>query len=126
MMPLAYAGPPPTSSALYRWGALSVEAAQKTGRPLTNVQHYARWMREIGFEDVHEERFHVPTSLWPKAKHLKLVGRYFQADLLLGIDAMSMMLFTSVLGWSAERLKAFTEEVLRDIRDASIHAYMPL
>ena len=60
--PFEYVGPPAVSSDLYRWVELCIEGSAKLGRPWTNVVHYKRWMEEIGFEDVVEVTFYMPTN----------------------------------------------------------------
>jgi hypothetical protein len=72
--PFKCVDPPPTDSAVYRWGELVVEGRAKTGRPWTNVPNYATWFREIGFVDVAEKQFYWRTSPWPKGQYFKELG----------------------------------------------------
>jgi hypothetical protein len=123
--PCKYIGETPTDCALYKWGELIVEGAAKSGRPWTNIPHYARWMREVGFEDVVEKQFYWPTSSWPKGKYFKEVAMYFQEDFLRALEGLSLKVMGS-LGWSAEDVKAFLPAVKDDIRNPSIHAYIPM
>jgi hypothetical protein len=61
-------------TALDVWGKACVEAAATIGRPWTNAPNYRGWMEELGFEDVHEKIFEVPTSTWPKGAKQKELG----------------------------------------------------
>jgi hypothetical protein len=55
---MRYIGATPTDSVIYKWHSYVLEAAQKTGRSLTNAEHYAQWKRELGFEDVVEKDYY--------------------------------------------------------------------
>lgn len=112
-------------SDLYKWSETVVAGAAKSGRPWTNAQHYKRWMEEIGFEDVVEKRFFWPTSAWAKGAYFKKVAAYWQADLLKGLEGISLKVM-KVLGWSTEEIHAFLPAVRRDIKDTSIHSYVPM
>jgi hypothetical protein len=68
---------------------LVVTGAAESGRAWNNVQHYKRWLEEIGFEDVVEKRFHLPMNAWAKGRYFKQLSLYCQADLLNGLEAMS-------------------------------------
>lgn len=104
---------------------LVVAGAAKSGRPWNNAQHYKRWLEEIGFEDVVEKRFYLPMNMWPKGDYFKQLSLYCQADLLRGLEAISLRTI-GAMGWSAEEIRDFLPGVRRDIHDTSIHAYLPL
>ncbi|KAE9365680.1 S-adenosyl-L-methionine-dependent methyltransferase [Stipitochalara longipes BDJ] len=123
--PFKYIGEPPVNSDLYKWSEIVVAGAAKAGRPWTNAQHYKQWMEEIGFEDVVEKKFFWPTNSWPKGAYFKQVAAYWQADLLKGLEGISLKVM-KVLGWSAEEIHAFLPAVKRDVKDTSIHAYLPI
>jgi len=120
--PLQYIGEPPVNSNLYKWGEFLGAGAAKAGRPWTNTQHYKRWLEEIGFEDVVEKRFFWPTSPWAKGKYYKTIGTYFQADLLKGLEGVSIKVLKA-LGWTIEEIQAFLPGVRKDLMDTSIHSY---
>ena len=123
--PFQYIGEPPVNSDLYKWNQIVVAGAAKAGRPWTNAQHYKQWMEEIGFEDVVEKKFFWPTNGWPKGAYFKQVAAYWQADLLRGLEGISLKVM-KVVGWSAEEIHAFLPAVQRDVKDTSIHAYLPM
>jgi hypothetical protein len=124
--PMKYVGEPPVNSDLYKWNELVSEGARRSGRPWDNTQHYARWMREIGFEEVVEKNFYWPTSTWVKGDHLKQVATYCQLDLLNGLEGLSMKVLTGFMGWKADEVRAFIVGVRRDLKDRSIHAYFSM
>lgn len=121
--PMEYVGDIPVESALYKWNELIVKGASKTGRPWSNAPHYKRWMEEIGFEDVVERRFYLPTSPWPKGRYFKTVAAYFQEDLLTGLEAISLKVL-SLLGWTPEEIQVLLVDVRKDLRDTNIHAFI--
>ena len=123
--PCKYVGEPPVDSAFYKWNELVSAGATKTGRPWANAPNYARWMREIGFEDVVEKNFYWPTSPWPKGQYFKEVSMLFQEDLLNGLEGISLKVM-GLLGWSAEDVKAFLPAVRDDIKNTAIHGYFPM
>jgi hypothetical protein len=102
-----------------------VAGSEKSGRSWTNAAHYKRWMEEIGFEEVVEKHFYWPTNTWAKGRYFKQLGMYVQEDLLIGLEGMSLKVM-GVIGWSAEQVWPFLEEVRKDIKDTSIHAYIPM
>jgi hypothetical protein len=107
------------------WGKECVQAGIKMGREWTNAPNYARWMEEIGFEDVREKRFEVPTSPWPKGKKQKELGMWWQADLLQALGA-SVTALTRGLGWESAKAERLLVDVRKDIKNRAIHAYMPM
>lgn len=125
LFPMSYVGEPPTAatSALCRWNELMLEGVSRLGRSWSNAQHYKRYFEEAGFEDVVERRFYWPTSPWAKGAYFKTVAAYFQADMLAGLEAMSLKVL-GVLGMTPMEVREFVEEVKRDFRDTSVHAYL--
>ncbi|RDW80812.1 hypothetical protein BP5796_05510 [Coleophoma crateriformis] len=109
-------------TALEKWNDTIIEGAKVIGRDW----NYAKWFREVGFEDVVETKLVWPTNSWPKSKKQKVIGMRCMADSLKGLSAISMAIMTRVLGMSAEEVEATVEDVRKDIQDKSIHAYWPI
>jgi SAM-dependent methyltransferase len=124
IFPMQYVGDVPENCALKKWNELILGGAAKAGRAWTNVQHYKRFLEEIGFEDVEEKSFYWPTSPWAKGKHAKQLAMYFQEDMLTGIEGMTLKVFTGVLGWTPEQVQVFLVDVRKDLKDLNIHAYL--
>ncbi|ELQ41040.1 LOW QUALITY PROTEIN: hypothetical protein OOU_Y34scaffold00308g51 [Pyricularia oryzae Y34] len=123
IMPFKFLTPPPEGCALARWNDLAMEASGRIGRRWDNAVHYAQWMRELGFADVVEIKEQLPLNPWAKGRRVKYLSLWLQHDMLQGIEAISMALFTRVLGWDVDDLKVFLEDVKRDMKDTSIHSY---
>ena len=107
------------------WAKSGHEAGTKVGRPWNNAVNYKRWMEEIGFEDVKEKIFEVPTNPWPKGRRAKELGMWFNADLSESLSA-SKVLLLKILEWPLEKVEPFLEEVRIDLSKKEIHAYMPM
>jgi hypothetical protein len=123
--PFEYIGEPPVHSDLYRWAALCAEGSVKVGRPWTNVVNYKRWMEEVGFVDVVEKSFYWPTSSWAKGSYYKQIGALFQADMLNGLEGMSLKVI-GTLGWTADEIRDLLPGVIKDLQATSITAYVPM
>jgi hypothetical protein len=100
----------------YSQGTLSSENADS---PIT------QWVEEIGFEDVVELNFYMPTNPWAKGKYFKQVGALLEENYIKGIEGMSLRVI-GALGWTAEEIRAFLVRVKRDIQDPSITCYVPM
>ncbi|KAI2641359.1 S-adenosyl-L-methionine-dependent methyltransferase [Hypomontagnella submonticulosa] len=123
LFPMNYIGDPPTESALYRWNEMMVEGVSRLGRSWSNVQNYNRYFQEAGFENIVEKRFYWPTSPWAKGRYFKTVAAYFQEDMLVGLEGMSLKVL-GVLGMTPDQIREFVEEVKNDFRNTNIHAYL--
>lgn len=100
-------------------------AAAKAGRPWTNVQHYKRWMEDIGFENVVEKSFYWPIGPWAKGKYYKDIGMLCQEDVGNVIEPSSLKLIGS-LGWSSEQIQEIIRGVRDDLQNSSIHIYIAM
>jgi len=108
-----------------KWGELLVEGAKKLGRNWHGPPHYARWMRDAGFEDVVEKIVQLPINTWPKGQKNKLMGMWFLEDVSQGVGAISPAVLTRN-GMSTEDIMAMMSEVRNQMKDKSIHVYYPL
>ena len=86
------------------------ECGAKIGRPWDNVQHYKRWMQEIGFEAVEEKRLYWPCGPWAKGEKMKKLGIYFLEDMKHAFEPVGMKMFVKVLGWSEEKARRFIHD----------------
>lgn len=110
-------------SPLDQYGKLVLEATKRTGQPVDNAKHYAQWMRDAGFVDVHEDVFKVPVGPWVKNKAVALLS---MENALSAAPMAAMATFTRVLGWSREEVEIFLVGVRKQIKDRSVHSYCPL
>ncbi|KAK3321507.1 S-adenosyl-L-methionine-dependent methyltransferase [Cercophora scortea] len=115
----------PADCALVKWNHLFVEASIKLGASLISVRDYEKQLVEAGFINVEKVEFKWPINSWPKDKKYKELGSWVYENILEGLQALSLMLFTNVLGWTPEELEVFLVDVRKDLKNRSIHAYWP-
>lgn len=121
--PLRYVGEPPVESNIYKWMDVVTQGAAKAGRPWTNAQYYKQWLEELGFVDVVEKFFYLPTSQWAKGKYFKTLSAYFQEDLLNATEGISLRTM-ALMGWKVDDIREFLPKVREDIKNTNIHAYL--
>ncbi|KIW18532.1 hypothetical protein PV08_02820 [Exophiala spinifera] len=105
------------------WGKVSLEAGDAFGKSLRICDESAQHMRDAGFEDVTERRFHVPVGSWPRDHRLKELGRVNRLQWEEGIEAWTMMLLTSILGWAPAEVQVYLSRMRAGLRNPRIHAY---
>ena len=76
--------------------------------------------------DVVETVIKLPNGAWPKDPRLKEIGAYHMSTLFDGLDAISLSLFTHMLGWKIEDVNSFLTEVKADLKNKKIHSYYPV
>lgn len=113
-------------SALYQWGDLCKQAAEKLNRPLDSARKYSKQLAEAGFTNITEKRFKWPQNHWPKHSKYKQLGIWTYEDIGKNIHGLSAALFTRGLEWSPEDLETFLIEVRKQMKDPRIHAYFPI
>jgi DNA-binding transcriptional MerR regulator len=57
---------------------------------------------------------------------MKMIGVLAKQDVLQGLDAWSMALFTRGLGMPVEEIKALLKEVEEDLNTKRLHVYVPI
>ncbi|KAB2574671.1 putative methyltransferase tdiE [Lasiodiplodia theobromae] len=81
----------------------------------------AGWVREAGFEDVHNERFSFPVGSWPKDKTMKQVGLFNLANFADGLEGFSMRILTGLRGWKKEEVEVHVAELRKELKNRAIH-----
>ena len=87
------------------------------------MQHYARWMEELGFVDVVERNFYWPTSQWPKGEYYKRIARVYSRNLQNGVEGMSLKVL-GCMGWTPEEVRAFMVDVRREFCDLDVCGFV--
>lgn len=111
----------PPDSAIKKWSLLLAEAARTNGRPNDIAGEFQSMVEEAGFINVYCEVYKLPLSPWPKDSKLKEIGAFNLVNMLEGLEALSLALFTRVLGWSIEEVMAFLPSVRQDIKRRDMH-----
>ncbi|KAF6819068.1 methyltransferase domain-containing protein [Colletotrichum sojae] len=113
-------------SAMQKGSKLLKEACEIFGRPFQSIPALIGIMQDIGFVDIVSTKYKWPTNSWPKDPKLKLMGDYSLANNLAGIEGWYMAPYTRALGWKKEEVQVFLIDVRKELKDTSIHAYLPM
>jgi len=121
----------PEGSPLRRWGQLFTLAGERMGKPTDVLDRQRQWLVDGGFEGVVEERFKMPTGLWPSAKtergrKMKEIGKWRLAEVETGAEGWALALMTRVLGMTYAEVQAFLVEMRKAWRDKRVHGYTPV
>ena len=68
----------------------------------------------------------MPLGSWPKDPKLKEIGKYQSIQEAQAIESYTPQIFSAVLGWSQEEIQVFMAKVKNEIKDPSIHLYLPV
>ncbi|KAF2197135.1 S-adenosyl-L-methionine-dependent methyltransferase [Delitschia confertaspora ATCC 74209] len=124
LFPFSFMDPQPDpDGVLMRWFNSALTASIRVGRPWNNAQHYSRWMSECGFEDIVEKRFFWPHGTWAKGEKMKRLGALFKEDMAVAVEAISMKLFTKVLGMREEEVREMVESVVGEMGRKGVFMY---
>ncbi|KAF4821758.1 Secondary metabolism regulator LAE1 [Colletotrichum tropicale] len=63
---------------------------------------------------------------WAKDNHYKLLGEWTEENFMEGIEAWTLAPLTRALEWTREEVLVFLTQVRKELRDRSIHAYLPI
>ena len=122
-------GTVPSGWPIRAWHSYLEEGAMKMDSPksLHVADKLARWMRDAGYVDVHEQIDRIPMNSWPKDPFLKQVGRLWEANWLDGLSAFSYRLLgPEGLGWTRNEIEVFLIDVRKCIKDRNVHAYQKM
>lgn len=111
---------------LRRLGLLFIEAAAKAGRPLDVAPQYKTFLERAGFVDIVERQFKWPLNHWPKDKHFKELGTWSFQNLDDGLEGLLLAMYTRHLGWTKDEVLLFCSKVRKQLRDTTIHGYIPM
>ncbi|KAI9051879.1 hypothetical protein LZ554_004135 [Drepanopeziza brunnea f. sp. 'monogermtubi'] len=113
-------------NSITRWNNLMLEASIEMGKPLNNPPHYAQWMMDAGFTDVHSSLYKWPSNTWPKGEKEKTLGLWNMVNTLDGVEGFTLAMFTRVLGWQPEEVQVFLAGVRKDTKNKKLHNYWPI
>ncbi|KXT03448.1 hypothetical protein AC578_1636 [Pseudocercospora eumusae] len=98
-----------------------IQGCEQVGRTACPGPNLKRWMEEAGFRNVTEHILKLPLGPWPRDMTLRRIGAANLTQMLDGLDAFSVALFTKVLGWKVEEVQLFLREVREDAKRKSVH-----
>ncbi|KAK4032739.1 S-adenosyl-L-methionine-dependent methyltransferase [Parachaetomium inaequale] len=116
----------PDDCPLAQWNRHLVDGSAKHGASMRSAELYKQQLLDVGFQDVVQVEYKWPINTWAKDSKHKEIGAWSSENILSGIQGISLMLFTNILGWSAAEVETFLVGVRKDLRNKSIHAYWPV
>ncbi|OLN92049.1 hypothetical protein CCHL11_01589 [Colletotrichum chlorophyti] len=110
-------------SQILKWSRLLVEATDKIGQSFSFHSLKSK-LEAAGFVDVEEKRERWPVSPWPeKDTKRRELGVWCRAITMESLEALSLALFTRILGWTEEETLVFCAGVRDELRNQEVHAY---
>lgn len=109
-------------SEMFKWITTLNDAADKFGRNSSPGPNLEGRAKDAGFVNVKHQKFRLPIGPWAKDAHLKTIGKFNQVQLLSGLEAFSLRLYTDVLGWQKEEVVVLLAKVRNELKDPNIHA----
>ncbi|KXX74362.1 Malonyl-[acyl-carrier protein] O-methyltransferase 1 [Madurella mycetomatis] len=112
--------------ALLVWISTLLDAARALGREPNPGSKLEGWVQKAGFVNVVHKRYKIPIGPWARDPLLKEIGSYNFMQVDNGLEGLSMRLFTSVLRWEEDEIRALLARVRADLRNPRIHAMFDL
>ncbi|EXJ66054.1 uncharacterized protein A1O5_10668 [Cladophialophora psammophila CBS 110553] len=112
----------PPDGGIAAWNKVGPECHAKLNRELQVFQTMRQRMIDAGFESVTERRYKWPIGPWPKDPNLKQLGQWCRAHVETGLENWTLRLLTSVLGWTADEVRALCATVRNELRSPKVHA----
>ncbi|UPX11909.1 uncharacterized protein EKO05_0002493 [Ascochyta rabiei] len=91
--------------------------AHKTHMSFDVIHSMHPTLAAAGFVDVHTQTFIWPIGPWPKDPYLKDLGRWGERNWADGIEGWVMAMYTRMLGWTYDEVKAFVRDFQGVIKD---------
>ncbi|KAK4156297.1 Phosphoethanolamine N-methyltransferase [Chaetomidium leptoderma] len=111
---------------LAKWNRHLGEASGKLGASMTSAAEYKQQMIDAGFQDVVQVTYKWPINTWPLDARHKEIGTWTSLNINSGLQGVTLMLFTSILGWTTDEVETFLVGVRKDLKNRNIHAYWPV
>ncbi|OAR01406.1 hypothetical protein LLEC1_04071 [Akanthomyces lecanii] len=113
-------------SALARWFHDMAAAGDICNRPTVMAHRLREVYERVGFVDVQEKIFKMPTNGWAKDERLKDIGRMWERNLGPSLAGFSFSMFNRAFNRTPEEIEVAVVDVRRELSDPRIHAYMPI
>jgi len=122
IFPPKYSEPPREGAMFPEWIETVMKSAEMAGRPWTNVQYYAQWMREIGLVNVVDRRFFLPAGTWPKEERDKKLGAWHLQNYLAFVEGITPKSYAAQ-GWSDDEIQILIARVKNELKDGTVKIY---
>ncbi|KAI9882201.1 MAG: hypothetical protein M1823_006057 [Watsoniomyces obsoletus] len=109
---------------LMQWDEHCLKALNGMGQDPCPGPKLEGWVQDAGFTQITHRVFKMPVGAWPKDKHKRELGQWNYFQILEGLEAFSLAIFTRVLGWKPEELQVLLAGVRNDLKNPKIHSYL--
>ncbi|KAI3541838.1 methyltransferase domain-containing protein [Colletotrichum tamarilloi] len=108
-----------------KWSELFFDACKRINREANPGPKLEDWVRETGdYVNITHQKFKIPVGDWPKDPYYKELGMINLMQILDGLEAFTLRLFTGVLGWTKEEVIVLLADVRRELKSRTFHPYM--
>ncbi|KAL7939315.1 S-adenosyl-L-methionine-dependent methyltransferase [Trichoderma chlorosporum] len=101
-------------------------AARALKRPAVLGSILKDVFEKVGFVDVQQQIFKLPTNEWPKDERLKEIGRLWGINFSQGLNGFSIQLMNKVFGRTPMEIELSLVKIREELGNPQIHAYMPV
>lgn len=88
----------PENGALKSWTRDMTTAGEIVDRPVVVAAHLKRIYEEVGFAEVEQKVYKVPTNGWAKDEKLKQLGRAWEMNFQLGLSGFTCAMYNRAFG----------------------------
>jgi len=109
----------------YKWVDTIINLLHSIGRDCIPGKKLRKMAEEAGFVNIQETVIKIPFGPWPKDPHLKELGMLNVAQILEGLEGLSVKPL-SMLGYSEEEVTVLVAHVRKELKSKAFHAYYTL
>ncbi|GKT50528.1 secondary metabolism regulator LAE1 [Colletotrichum spaethianum] len=109
-------------TATSKWMTAFMEACSATGRDPSVGPKLEGWVRNAQFQNVVADRVRAPLGPWPKDQWYSDLGMMNLILTLNGLEALSLKLFSEMLGKSQVEITVQLANVRKELKSNSFHA----
>ncbi|OHW99237.1 UMTA methyltransferase family protein [Colletotrichum incanum] len=109
-------------TATSKWMTAFMEACSATGRDPSVGPKLEGWVRDAQFQNVVADRVRAPLGPWPKDRWYSDLGMMNLILTLNGLEALSLKLFSEMLGKSQAEITVQLANVRKELKSNSFHA----
>jgi len=109
----------------YKWVNTIMDFLNGIGRDCSPGLQIRKWVEEAGFVNVHEQKFKLPIGPWAKDPQMKELGMINIAQLLDGLEALSLRPL-SMAGYSEAEITILVAQVRKELKSKAFHAYFTM
>ena len=96
---------------------------EKGGIDAKPGERLKEYLSAPGFISIRETVMKWPCGPWPEDQAGRRLGRLQKQNILMALEAASLMLFTKQLDWTKKEVDAIIGETREDLEDLGKHIY---